>query len=448
VPRFLKIALTVVLLLALVPGQTVAQDSPGPYAAIDIPSGSSPVTGSLDVAGWAIDTSTSAGTGVDRVTISLDDTYVEDARYGSSRPDIATAYGGQFGPSGWLASLDIQSLVPAGGHTLQVSAHSVDSDSWTTLTRQIQVVDGPRFGVDFHPLSFDLGKAATDLDRVKANGLDSVRFEVNWDSLEPNNKGEYDASYLAKLDAVVGLTQDRGLRPVVTILRTPAWARTGGTGMTPPSKPSDYGDVMGMLAARYASVPGITYEIWNEPNSSVFWNTPNYQDPAAYTALLQAAYASIKAAAPGATVLGGALVFNDPDYLTGMYADGAQGSMDGLSLHPYSRGFAPDDASVPSRSYSLALSQSQSVLAEHADSTVPIWVTEMGWSTAMVSDATRADYYRRAVQIVRANPQIDGFYAFELNQGDDSTAPVNGLIAPDGTPTASWKAYGQAVMGK
>ena len=401
----------------------------------------------MDLAGWAIDTSTSSGTGVDRVTISVDNVYVIDAHYGFPRSDIAAAFGPQFSPSGGEASLDIQAVAPPGGHVLQVSAHSVDTDTWSTLSRPLQVVQTPRFGVDFHPLSFGLDKAAQDLDRVKANGLDTVRFEINWDSLEPTSKGAFNAAYLAKLDSVLSLVLDRGLHPIIAILRTPAWARNGGSGMTPPSNPSDYADAVGTVASRYATVPGMTYEIWNEPNSPAFWDTPTYGDPTAYTAMLQAAYARIKAVAPTAGVLGGVLVFNDPDYLEGMYAAGAKGAFDGLSLHPYSRGYAPDDTSEPTRSFSLTLARAQAIMAEHGD-TSQIWITEMGWSTAQVQDSTRADYYRRAVQLVRADPQIAAFCAFELNQGDDSTAPVDGLVATDGMGTASWSAYGQAVAGQ
>ena len=72
----------------------------------------------------------------------------------------------------------------------------------------------------------------------------------------------------------------------------------------------------------------------------------------------------------------------------------------------------------------------------------------MGWSTDQVQDPIRGGYLRQAVQMVRADPRIVAFCAFELNQSDDSTGPVNGLVATDGTPTASWAAYRQAVLNQ
>jgi hypothetical protein len=88
------------------------------------------------------------------------------------------------------------------------------------------------------------------------------------------------------------------------------------------------------------------------------------------------------------------------------------------------------------------------VLSDGGYGDVPIWITEMGWSTEDVGDDVRASYYRRAVEIVRADPRIAAFVAFELNQNDDSSGPHTGLVAADGAATASWSSYRQAVAGK
>ena len=74
-----------------------------------------------------------------------------------------------------------------------------------------------------------------------------------------------------------------------------------------------------------------------------FWNTPSGPDARAYGQMLRTAYTRIKAAAPGATVLGGSIAFNDPDYLDDLYAlGGVAGAFDALALHPYSLGNSPD----------------------------------------------------------------------------------------------------------
>jgi hypothetical protein len=435
-------------LLALFIAPREGRLAPGPSLAIDVPVPDASIQGVLDISGWAIDTGASDGTGVDRVAIFVDGAYIREAQYGQRRPDLGAAYGPRFTASGFRASLDLDSLVGPGDHVLEARAHAAEADEWTALPRAIHLPAGPRFCVNTHLLWFDLQRAATDLDRVRANGLSATRFDVGWDSLEPTARGDWNERYLARLDNVLQLIGERGVRPIVTVLRTPEWARSGGSAMTPPDDPADFANAVATLATRYAAVPGMTYEIWNEPNSPVFWDAPGGPNAAVYTAMLRAAYASIKSVAPNATVLGGSLAFNEPDYLAAMFDAGAQGTFDGLALHPYSRGYAPDDVAIPSRSFSLAIAHAQQVLSEHGDDGTPIWITEMGWSTAQVPDSVRADYYRRAVQIVRADPRVRSFCAFELNQGDDSTGPETGLIAPNGSPTASWDAYRRAVMGE
>jgi hypothetical protein len=160
--------------------------------------------------------------------------------------------------------------------------------------------------------------------------------------------------------------------------------------------------------------------------------------------MLQAAYARIKGAAPGATVLGGSLAFNDTAYLRAMLDNGAHGAFDGLAIHPYSHGDGPDTITVPYFSFRAGVTHSQQLLNEYLTD-LPIWITEMGWSTDWVSDSVRADYFARAVAMVRAEPRVAAFCAYELHQTDDSAGPTTGLINPDGTPTVSWEAYSRAA---
>jgi hypothetical protein len=197
---------------------------------------------------------------------------------------------------------------------------------------------GPLFGVGVHYMWRPLEQTAADLDRLEADGIMTVRFDINWSDLEPS-PDRWNTDLLAKLDAILTLMDARGIAPILLLLETPAWTRdNAGSAMTPPDKPDDYGRAIGYLAARYADRPHMVWEVWNEPNDPRFWQTPTGPDPIAYTRLLQSAYTHIKVADPDATVLGGAIVFNDLPFLKGMYAAGARGFFDALSLHPYNQG--------------------------------------------------------------------------------------------------------------
>ena len=441
------LAFTLVVLVWPLLGSGPSQAAPASVAgAIDTPSADAPVGGVIHVQGWAIDQASPTDVGVDRVVLSLDGLELGPAHLGQSRPDIAAAFGPRYAQAGWSATLDLDTRSTPGPHLLEVRITSPRGGQPLVLQRSLQVAVTPRFGVNAHLLWFDPATAARDLDRARANGLRLVRFDVSWERLEPSARGVFDAAYLASLDDVLDLAGTRGLQPILTIVGTPAWARPGSASdMAPPSDTADFASAVGRLAAHLAQRPQLTYEVWNEPNQPTFWASPDGPDAATYTRLLQAAYMSIKSAAPSATVLGGSLAFNDPSYLEAMYAAGAGGAFDGLALHPYSLAAAPESSADPAHSFAAAIGQAHAIMAAHGDGAKPLWITEMGWSTPDVSDAQRADYFARTVSMVRSTPNIAAFVAYELNQADDTQGPQIGLLAADGTPTASWSAYGQAV---
>ena len=302
-------------------------------------------------------------------------------------------------------------------------------------------VAAPAFGVAAHFLWHDLGQTTGEVARLQAAGFRTVRFDVGWRWVEPERKGRYDAAVLAKLDAILAQLAMAGIAPIVTVIETPAWARPAGTAIfTPPTDPQDYADLLGMLAARYVGAQSLTWEIWNEPNLIEFWATgPN---PVQYTALLRRAYTAIKAVAPGATVLAGSIAFNDRPYLEGMYAAGAAGAFDGLAIHPYTAGRAPGDDREVWFSLRAQLSDMQAILAAHGEGWKGLYLTEFGWSLDDVDEATRADYMRQAVALLRQYPQVRVACAYTIAQGDN---PAYGLIATSGAETPTWRAFAAAA---
>lgn len=299
------------------------------------------------------------------------------------------------------------------------------------------------FGVTTHFTWHSMSGVNAELDRMAAAGLAVARLDVYWNQLEPQ-PGVWDTTRLRQLDAIIAAMDAHGITGTFTLLGTPAWARgNAGTIFTPPLRPQDFGAAAGYIAARYAHHAHMIWEIWNEPNDLHFWHAA--RNPALYTRMLRAAYVAIKTAAPSATVLGGAIAFNDRAFLNGMYAAGARGFFDGLSLHPYTIAFSPLWTGTPHYSFALTLKDMEAIMALHGERNKPIYVTEMGWSTYFVSDAVRAVYLREAVALVRAYPFVKEFDATELDQSDNASL---GLLAADGTPTLSWTAYTAAVNGQ
>jgi hypothetical protein len=155
-------------------------------------------------------------------------------------------------------------------------------------------------------------------------------------------------------------------------------------------------DVNGVQTS-YASIVS-AYEIWNEPNAILFSNPI---DPAAYAALLKAAYQVIKPVDPTATVVAGAVghVINfgnftmDPvDFVNAMIAadPDIRDYFDALSYHPYDETLAfsagnLDTATMPWAA-DTAYNQVKELMA-----LIPgkkVWISEFGVPTYTYTDTS------------------------------------------------------------
>jgi hypothetical protein len=272
----------------------------------------------------------------------------------------------------------------------------------------------------------DLGKAYL----VRDLGFNWVKSYVNWETVEPQ-PGQY---HWTDPDNIVAAFAGYGVRILLRVHGTPAWAKPDGTFLShPPDDPADFARFMGTLAARYRGQVA-AYEIWNEPNLHYEWGYLE-PDPAAYTALLQAAYQAVKAADPQALVISGGLAttgegsptaVGDLAFLQGMYDAGARGSFDALGSHPYAFGHDPDYQDAWGLSLARALQQRE-VMAGNGDASTPVWITETGWvlhtswnlvehEAIAVDEAQQAEYLARAYQKVRGEwPWVEAMFLFNLD---------------------------------
>lgn len=217
------------------------------------------------------------------------------------------------------------------------------------------------------------------------------RLMVPWIYVEPVqdtwNWAPFDAQYDQQLAA--------GLRPLIVAISAPCWAALDGwcspTGVAPPAPSFDpqWTQYVRQLAARYPLAIGI--EVWNEPNLSSMWEPMS--DPLRYTSLLRQAYTAVKSVDPTMPVISGGLFdspgqgtkvigpagVGDRTFLALMYAHGARGHMDAIGAHPYpwtSRGTWSTASTVD------AIDRLRQARDAAGASSTPIWVTEVGESTA------------------------------------------------------------------
>jgi len=309
----------------------------------------------------------------------------------------------------------------------------------------------PLRGVMLHSLWWE--STNTDMDReldlaAQANS-NVVRVDVGWNNLESFGKGQFTSWYVTKLDRFVDGANQRGMKVIATLWATACWAssapdsvRQGCTGTGwwtyPPRNNQDYADIARWMTARYGSKLA-ALEVWNEPNASLFWTTP---DPVgAYTALLKAAYPAAKAGNAAVPVIGASLSGSDRSFLASMYANGAKGYEDGLSVHPYA-----EDRGFP------GLTALHNDMVAAGDNS-PVWVTEFGWPTGSdpqwhVSEAEQATDVTNGFADLSALSWVNEATLYNLR--DKGTDPNDmqanfGVVRRDYSPKPAYAALTAAL---
>jgi hypothetical protein len=162
------------------------------------------------------------------------------------------------------------------------------------------------------------------------------------------------------------------------------------------------------------------------------WEWASGPDPARYTQLLKLAYTAIKSVNPQMPVIGGALATDLastatsaavplPSFLQAMYAAGAKGSMDGLSIHPY-----PEATDL---FYTFeAISDTLEIRDANGDS-APLWVTETGLARGTFTAAQQGLVDSDLLRALSGYPGIAGTYLSTLVDPKTASAGL-GLLSP------------------
>ena len=261
----------------------------------------------------------------------------------------------------------------------------------------------------------------------------------------------YDATYLARLDAIVKQLTTAGIEIVLTPLDVPKWASDKTLWSSPQSSAYKkgtyypfYAPDMGnatvrgqfkqlgaFLASRYDGASGygkaLYFECWNEPNQGqyLYPQTPASSKSgggATYLKMLQQWYPGVKAGNKNAVVIAGATAprgrgdagSTPPQAFARYLKDhGAGNYMDAYSHHPYTPGgstrVAPDQLpNNPDRCVTLGnLSQLTKLFPGK-----PFYLTEFGYNTqysvwfgVTVSPADQARYLRQAYSYTASSLQ-------------------------------------------
>lgn len=234
-----------------------------------------------------------------------------------------------------------------------------------------------------------------DLARMSAGGVRSYHVLLSWPGVE-TARGVYD--WAGYDDLLTELAQN-GIEPVPFVFGTPSFYAEERTVAPTSGKALDaWSAFLRAAAERYgpdgafwqdfeASNPGvgpqplIIWEIWNEPNSSLFWKPR--PDPADYADLLTRSAEELRSVDPEAEIMIGGM-FATPvsdnaivsfDYLEQLFAeDGVADAVDVVGVHPYS-------PRVGGRLGVIDQVERTRKTIDAAGSDADIWATELGWGS-------------------------------------------------------------------
>ncbi|MCY0899597.1 MAG: beta-galactosidase [Firmicutes bacterium] len=254
-------------------------------------------------------------------------------------------------------------------------------------------INGP--GNGYGPITPALEQRWVTLyDLFKAQGVEWVRTQFLWNNIEPS-PGVY------TWDTTDGLVEAAHQAHENILALVDYWGNyanpfpvNGGPQVSFSTFLQDYDQYLQALVARY--MPGgtlaqsmgwktygiNTWEIWNEPSQTAYWPS---QNPSQYAQLVASATAAIHAVDPSAVVL--AYAWQVPTLLQ----VAGPTSFTGLSLHEYVGRAYPSVADFYQNIVNL-----RQLLLQNGIGEDPIWLTETGWSTQVVTPIQQAEYIERA----------------------------------------------------
>jgi polysaccharide biosynthesis protein PslG len=303
---------------------------------------------------------------------------------------------------------------------------------------------GLRYGVNIASGDTAIGQP---LDQAHALSAGWVRATLRWSELEPQ-PGTY---RWEAFDTLAEAAQARGLRMLLAVTQSPAWATANGSGGLPDT-PEAFGTFMGALVGRAAGRVA-AYEIWPAANSAAA-NGGTIAKPEQYAMTLGAAYTAIKGADPCALVLLGALLPappNTPDatddlaFYRGVLAyNGGEGRnyYDILAVQPNTSGLLgkghwPRENQALSRQFfgHIYVIRDEMTAADEADKQV--WIVRLGYSVAgqfAVAPEQQAEYLTKTIDDARKNTAwISAIFVRDLGATPTSGEDFS-LLNPDGSP--------------
>jgi len=306
-----------------------------------------------------------------------------------------------------------------------------------------------------------------EMNLMKHIGVHWVRAVFPWALVQAQGPNPLDEEW-TYVDRLVNFASALGMQIDAIVDNAPAWAEQSVPTIACAKQPSfdhtAYANFAAEVAQRYPASVVSAIELQNAPNLPGNWVVP---DACGYTQLMRESYPAIKAANPDVTVLTGGLGAQNAirkgqqgiagDIFFGqMYDQGAQGTFDALSWHPYSYPCTPSQ-SCPKRRPWYKNAAVRQMMIDHGDGAKPIWATEFGAPTngklgdGHVDEATQSSIMVDAMQQWVQLPYAGPFFVFCFrDHGTDATKKSDwfGMVSRDFThKKVAYFAYAHLARG-
>ena len=322
---------------------------------------------------------------------------------------------------------------------------------------------GETFGINVNRLFEDRTDTPEQIDAqltaLAATGATVARSDALWEWAEPTAPSDGVHHWVWQSDdSIAAALAAHGLTWLPVLDYSAPWALSvPGEDHSPPRPVSAYAAYAAAFAARYGtggtfwqahpqlgSRPVTTIEIWNEPDNAEFWVPA--PDAASYAHLYLASRLAIDAVDPTARVIVGGLT-DATTFLPAMVhgAPGLVGHIDGVAIHPYG---------TPSVVIAK-LRDARATLAGLGMESVPLYVTEFGWTTSPPGSLGYVPAARRPIWIERTLQALGHLdcglaasvmYTWVTPQSNVADSQDwFGIENPDATATPSSRAFGSGL---
>jgi polysaccharide biosynthesis protein PslG len=324
-----------------------------------------------------------------------------------------------------------------------------------------------RVGMNDHMVWYDTNTITATYQSLVAGGVTHVREDLPWPNLEPVN-GQFD---WGRTDNLMTAASRTGMEVLGILSYSPTWASSQGTsGQAFPRSDADFADFARQVARRYG--PGGTFwsanpnlqpkpmralEIWNEAFG--YWNARPNPDPARYASLALAGAQAIEGVSSQIRIaIDGTLIQVRTDGQIRSWIEAVltaqptlKDHIDVYSLHPYPdpQGTSPMTERSDAR-WDFGAVELVRQATSRLGAARPIWITEVGWSTASqapgtVSESTQSTYLTQAIRrsVDEWGSYVERIYLYSYDRdGSDPTEREGffGVRHRDGTPKPAWRA--------